>query len=67
MEGDSTLFAREDTVEAAWGAVEGILGNVTPVFGYEPGTWGPEEAAGLTRDVGGWHNPAPSQGDEPTD
>jgi glucose-6-phosphate 1-dehydrogenase len=57
MVGDGTLFAREDAVEAAWGVVQPILGNVTPVRQYEPGTWGPEEADRLTRGIGGWHTP----------
>jgi glucose-6-phosphate 1-dehydrogenase len=57
MEGDSTLFARQDGVEAAWAIVEPILGNVTPVHEYEPGTWGPPDATRLTADVGGWHCP----------
>ncbi|MBV9279574.1 MAG: glucose-6-phosphate dehydrogenase [Chloroflexi bacterium] len=59
MEGDATLFAREDTVEAAWSVVDPILDNVTPAFEYDQNTWGPEEASGLVRDIGGWHNPAP--------
>ncbi len=41
MEGDPLLFAREDSVDAAWAVVDPILGNVTPVHEYEPGTWGP--------------------------
>ncbi len=57
MAGDGTLFAREDAVEAAWAVVQPILGNVTPVHEYEPGTWGPEEADELTRKIGGWHTP----------
>ncbi|HJQ85727.1 MAG TPA: glucose-6-phosphate dehydrogenase [Candidatus Binatia bacterium] len=57
MDGDQTLFAREDAVEAAWAVVEPILGSATPVHEYEPGTWGPAEAAGLTADIGGWHCP----------
>lgn len=44
MKGDATLFAREDSIEAQWRVVEPILGNVTPLHGYDPGTWGPEEA-----------------------
>jgi glucose-6-phosphate 1-dehydrogenase len=55
--GDATLFAREDAVEAAWALVEPVLGNVTPVYEYEPGTWGPAEAGRLTADVGGWARP----------
>jgi len=57
MAGDPTLFAREDAVEAAWAIVEPILGSVTPVHEYEPGSWGPPEAARLTAEVGGWHCP----------
>jgi len=58
MAGDGTLFARQDGVEAAWAIVEPILGNVTPVHDYAPGTWGPADAARLTEQVGGWHCPA---------
>lgn len=57
MLGDATLFAREDAVEAAWGIVEPILDNVTPVETYEVGTWGPVAADRLTLDVGGWACP----------
>jgi glucose-6-phosphate 1-dehydrogenase len=58
MAGDAMLFAREDAVEAAWTAVQPILGNVTPVHEYAPGTWGPPEADHLAAHVGGWHNPS---------
>ncbi len=57
MKGDSTLFAREDSVEQAWRIVEPILGNVTPVFEYEPNSWGPAEAQKITEGYGPWHNP----------
>ena len=53
--GDATLFARDDSVEASWRIVERVLDNATPV--YEPNTWGP---AGLARSVtpgGGWRAP----------
>jgi glucose-6-phosphate 1-dehydrogenase len=59
MAGDATLFARQDSVESAWGIVEPILGGSTAVHEYEPGTWGPADAARLTADVGGWHAPTP--------
>ena len=58
MEGDQTLFAREDAVDRAWEIVEPILGNVTPVQEYAPGTWGPPEVDRLTADVGGWYSPS---------
>src|SRR6266404_8702511 len=57
MAGDAILFAREDGVEAAWHIVQPILDDATPVHEYAPGTWGPDEAAALTADVGGWHAP----------
>jgi glucose-6-phosphate 1-dehydrogenase len=57
MAGDATLFAHEDAVEVAWGIVEPVLGNSTPVREYEPGSWGPPEAEQLAADVGGWHCP----------
>jgi glucose-6-phosphate 1-dehydrogenase len=61
MAGDPSLFARQDGVEAAWAIVEPILstsGGATAVHDYEPGTWGPADAARLPADVGGWHAPA---------
>jgi glucose-6-phosphate 1-dehydrogenase len=59
MDGDATLFAREDEVEAAWAVVEPVLGNAAPVHDYAPGTWGPPDAAELAADVGGWYDPEP--------
>jgi glucose-6-phosphate 1-dehydrogenase len=55
MQGDATDFAREDYVEEAWRVVDPILGDVTPLNDYEPGTWGPREA-GLAP-PGGWQDP----------
>jgi glucose-6-phosphate 1-dehydrogenase len=57
MEGDPTLFAREDSVEEAWRIVDPVLSTTTPVHEYEPGTWGPAEAGRLVRNPAGWHNP----------
>lgn len=57
MEGDQTLFARQDAVEAAWAIVEPILGTSTTLHEYELGTWGPPEAEALVKDIGGWHDP----------
>ncbi|MEP6993959.1 MAG: glucose-6-phosphate dehydrogenase [Acidobacteriota bacterium] len=59
MKGDATLFVREDAVEAAWAVVDRILGDATPVFPYDSGTWGPAEANRLTASLEGWHDPAP--------
>jgi glucose-6-phosphate 1-dehydrogenase len=57
MDGDPTLFAREDAVEAAWAVVQPVLGARTPVHEYECGTWGPREADRLAADAGGWQCP----------
>ena len=61
--GDTTLFAREDYVEEAWRIVDPVLRADTPVYEYEPETWGPPEAGASIAPPGGWHAPAidPSQ------
>jgi glucose-6-phosphate 1-dehydrogenase len=57
MDGDSTLFARQDGVEAAWAVVQPVLGAEAPLHDYEPGTWGPAAAERLAEGVRRWHNP----------
>jgi len=59
MDGDPTLFTRQDEVEAAWAVVQPILDASTPIYEYAPGTWGPREADALTAEIGGWHAPSP--------
>ena len=61
LRGEDALFTRDDGVEAAWRVVDPILGNVAPVFEYEPGTWGPPEAERIMKNEDRWHNPAPAQ------
>ena len=58
MAGDGTLFAGQDGVEAAWVVVQPVLGLVTPVHDYQPGTWGPSEAEKLTAGICGCEGPA---------
>jgi glucose-6-phosphate 1-dehydrogenase len=57
MKGDSTLFARQDAVEAAWAIVDPLMRDPHPPFEYEPGAWGPREADWLVAEVGGWNTP----------
>ncbi|MEX0977327.1 MAG: glucose-6-phosphate dehydrogenase, partial [Pirellulales bacterium] len=57
LKGDATLFAREDSVEAAWRIVDPILGSAVPVETYEPNTWGPKSAQSSLVPPGGWHDP----------
>ena len=56
MEGDRTLFAREDYIEEAWRIVDPVVQAGTPLYDYEPGTWGPKEVGSVTP-PGGWHDP----------
>lgn len=61
MRGDPTLFVREDTVEEEWRIVQPILDNVTPVYEYEPNTWGPAESDKLLLPNDRWYNPLPRE------
>lgn len=66
MLGDSTLYARGDSVECAWGFVDPVLkywehnpGHT--LYGYPAGTWGPKEADGLIEGKGlTWRHPCDS-------
>jgi glucose-6-phosphate 1-dehydrogenase len=57
MAGDATLFAREDYVEEAWRIFDPALKAETPVYEYEPGTWGPSQVEERIVPADGWHNP----------
>ncbi len=55
MQSDATLYARGDSVEAAWKFIDPILDawqneDDIPVFGYPAGTWGPEHVDDLIDD-----------------
>jgi glucose-6-phosphate 1-dehydrogenase len=58
LDGDRWLFARQDTVEAAWEVVDPVLGDVTPVHPYARGSWGPKEADRLLPGRDTWYDPA---------
>ena len=57
MQGNGELFGREDIVDAQWRIVEPILDNVTPLYTYDAGSWGPDEATQLIGADGPWRNP----------
>ncbi|GAA2858329.1 glucose-6-phosphate dehydrogenase [Pseudonocardia halophobica] len=57
LDGNRVLFARQDTVEAAWRVVDPILGDVVPLQRYQRGTWGPKEADDLLPEGDSWHDP----------
>jgi glucose-6-phosphate 1-dehydrogenase len=61
MQGDATLYARGDAVEAAWSFVQPILNAwdtnpEIPIYGYPAGTWGPEDSDQLITN-GQWRYP----------
>jgi len=58
LAGDRWLFARQDTVEASWQAVDGILGDAVPLHTYARASWGPKETDGLMPEGAPWHDPA---------
>jgi len=58
LDGERWLFARQDTVEAAWEIVDPVLGDVVPVHPYARGSWGPREADRLLPGRDTWHDPA---------
>ena len=58
LDGERWLFARQDTVEAAWQIVDPVLGDVVPVHPYARGSWGPKEADRLLPGRDTWHDPA---------
>jgi glucose-6-phosphate 1-dehydrogenase len=64
MTGDSTHFARQDYVEEAWRIVDPVLNANSPVYEYEPGTWGPSEADQKVSPAGGWHSPAAADAED---
>lgn len=61
LNGDATLFARTDAVEACWKYVQPILDfkqDPQSLYGYACGTWGPKEADDLlARDQRTWRFP----------
>jgi glucose-6-phosphate 1-dehydrogenase len=57
MRGDRTLFGSEAGVEAAWRIVDPVLNSDEPLYEYDRGTWGPDEAASIAANVGGWIKP----------
>jgi glucose-6-phosphate 1-dehydrogenase len=61
MRGVRDLFTRQDLVDAQWRIVDPVLDNVTPLYIYERGTWGPEEAAELIGNDGPWRDPKPER------
>ena len=70
IQGDATLYARGDEVEAAWKFVDPILAywkdeEDVRMYGYAAGVWGPEISDDLIEGSYGWRNPGPNLADDP--
>jgi glucose-6-phosphate 1-dehydrogenase len=59
LRGDSSLFTRDEAVEAAWRVVDPVLELPGPVATYKPGSWGPGAAADVIAGDDAWHDPKP--------
>ncbi|MHB1537734.1 MAG: glucose-6-phosphate dehydrogenase [Solirubrobacteraceae bacterium] len=57
MHGDSTAFARQDSVEETWRVVQPLLDSPPTAHPYAPGSWGPQSAERLLAGHGAWHQP----------
>jgi glucose-6-phosphate 1-dehydrogenase len=63
MQGDATLYTRNDAIEQAWKIVDPILQTWKnnpdlPIYGYPAGTWGPTQAEELIEGDGmTWRHP----------
>ncbi|MGB5436973.1 MAG: glucose-6-phosphate dehydrogenase [Maribacter sp.] len=70
MQGDATLYARADEVEAAWEFVDPILdywenGKDVKTYGYSAGVWGPKNTDELMEGTYMWRNPGENLADDP--
>jgi glucose-6-phosphate 1-dehydrogenase len=57
MQGESTRFTRQDSVEETWRVLQPLLDNPPPVHDYAKGSWGPAAADALLSGHGAWHGP----------
>jgi glucose-6-phosphate 1-dehydrogenase len=64
MAGDATLFARQDYVEEAWRIVDPVLKASTPVYPYQPHTWGPKQVDPNLRPPCGWDVPKAEEAED---
>lgn len=57
IHGDSTFFARFETIQESWRIVQDILQHAAPVDIYQPGTWGPECSSDVLINQDRWRTP----------
>ena len=57
LQGNASLFTREDSVEETWRIVQPLLDAPPPVETYPQGSWGPAAADKLLAGHPGWRGP----------
>jgi glucose-6-phosphate 1-dehydrogenase len=57
IEGDSSHFTRQDSVEETWRVMQPLLDSPPKMLPYAQGSWGPAQGAELTRGFGDWRRP----------
>src|SRR4051812_15720708 len=57
MQGESTRFTRQDSVEETWRVLQPLLDSPPPVHDYAKGSWGPQAGDHLVAGDGAWHAP----------
>lgn len=68
LQGDASLFTRADEIELAWRAIDPVIAawesGAVPLFFYEPGSWGPYEAARFLGEGRQWRDQCGAHADE---
>jgi glucose-6-phosphate 1-dehydrogenase len=57
LDGDHRRFPDQAMIEETWRIVEPLIERPAELHSYKPKSWGPERAADLVRDHGGWREP----------
>ena len=57
INGDGTLFPRQEVIEETWRILQPLLDAPPPAARYAKGSWGPASADRLAQDHGGWRVP----------
>jgi glucose-6-phosphate 1-dehydrogenase len=57
IQGDSTQFTRQDSVEETWRILQPLISHPPDAHAYPPGSWGPKTADRLTAGYGPWRGP----------
>ena len=58
IQGDATLFAPPGLCRGSLADSGSLSQSDSPVYAYEPHTWGPREVDENVAPTGGWHNPS---------